>query len=135
MVRRRIIPSFAELAGHVQTRLRPPFGIVLGAPGEVADLAATLPAGPVVAYQMDLYPAGRLRELAALGARVQVHAAADLWDLPAPVQTLLYPVPMGGERSLKLDMVEQAYHALAPHGTFVVLSPYERDDFFPQTLK
>jgi 16S rRNA (guanine1207-N2)-methyltransferase len=141
MPRKRYIPSFAELANHVQARLRPPFGVVLGAPGEVADLAATLPAGRVLAFQMDLYPAGRLRELAALdttpapAASLEVHAAADLWDLPEPVQTLLYPVPLGGERSLKLDMVEQAYHALVPQGTFIVLSPYERDDFFPQVLK
>jgi 23S rRNA (guanine1835-N2)-methyltransferase len=150
MARKRHIPSFTELANHVRSRLRPPFGIVLGTPGEVADLAACLPEGQVLAFQMDLYPAGRLRELAALGARtipeaepaqaastttLEVHAAADLWDLPERVQTLLYPVPLGGERSLKLDMVEQAYHALAPHGTFLVLSPYERDDFFPQVLK
>src|SRR5262249_11184360 len=58
----------------------------------------------------------------------------DLWDLP-PVQTLLYPVPMGGERGLKLDMIEQGYHALAPGGIFAVLSPYEKDEFFPHALK
>lgn len=135
MTRKRIIPSFPELAAHLESRLRPPFGIILGTPGEAMQLAESLPEGPVVCYQMDLYPAGRLRELAALARPVTVHAAADLWDLPAPVQTMLYPVPLGGERALKLDMVEQAYHTLAPHGIFIVLSPYERDDLFPQALK
>ncbi len=136
MARKRKIPTFAELAGHLAGRLRPPFGIVLGSPAEVTDLAAALPAGAVVCYQMDLFQAGRLKqELAALGTEAAVHAAADLWDLPAPVQTLLYPVALGGERALKLDMVEQAYHALLPHGMFVVLSPYERDEFFPHALK
>jgi 16S rRNA G1207 methylase RsmC len=136
MPRRRKTPSFAELARHVTARLRPPFGIVLGAPAEVCDLAAALPAGHVVCYQMDLFQATRLKqELGALGTQADVHTAPDLWDVPEPVQTLLYPVPLGGERALKLDMIEQAYHTLAPHGTFVVLSPYERDEFFPQALK
>lgn len=136
MPRKRKVPSFAELAGHLAAKLRPPFGIVLGSPAEVSDLTAALPAGAVVCYQMDLFQATRLKqELAALGTQAQVHAGADLWDLPEPVQTLLYPVPLGGERALKLDMVEQAYHALTPHGTFIVLSPYERDEFFPRALK
>src|SRR5262249_42147524 len=50
-------------------------------------------------------------------------------------QTLLYPVPQGGERALKIDMVEQGYHVLRPKGTLVVLSPYDRDQFFPALLK
>jgi 16S rRNA (guanine1207-N2)-methyltransferase len=134
--RKRKVPSFGELAGHLGGKLRPPFGIALGAPAEVADLATALPGGHLTCYQMDLFQAGRLKEeLAALGTEAAIHTAADLWDLPEPVQTLLYPVPLGGERALKLDMVEQAFHALAPHGTFVVLSPYERDEFFPKALK
>ena len=136
MSRKRKTPSFAELAAHLAGKLRPPFGIVLGSPAEVSDLAAALPSGAVVCYQMDLFQATRVRqELSALGTQAEVHPAADLWDLPAPVQTLLYPVPLGGERALKLDVIEQAYHALAPHGTFIVLSPYERDEFFPRALK
>jgi 16S rRNA (guanine1207-N2)-methyltransferase len=44
-------------------------------------------------------------------------------------------VAQGGERSLKLDMIEQAYHVLEPHGHLMVLSPYEKDQFFPVALK
>jgi 16S rRNA (guanine1207-N2)-methyltransferase len=136
MPRRRKVPSFAELAEHLTSKLRAPFGIVLGSPAEVTDVAAALPAGDVTCYQMDLFQAARLsQDLADLGTQATVHTAADLWDLPEPVQTLLYPVPLGGERALKLDMIEQAYHALVPHGNFIVLSPYERDEFFPQALK
>jgi 16S rRNA (guanine1207-N2)-methyltransferase len=136
MTRKRKVLSFAQLAGHLPERLRPPFGIVLGSPAEVADLATALPSGHIACYQMDLFQAGRLgQELRALGTQAEVRTAADLWGLPEPVQTLLYPVPLGGERSLKIDLVEQAYHALAPHGTLIVLSPYERDEFFPQALK
>ena len=32
-------------------------------------------------------------------------------------------------------MIEQAFHVLKPHGTLIVLSPYDRDDFFPPVLK
>lgn len=120
----------------LRDRLRPPLGIVLGSPGEVAELVARLPTGEVVCYQMDLYQAERLREeLDQRGARAQVVTAADLWDLPAPFQTLLYPVPPRGERDLKIDLVEQAFHALRPRGVLLVWSPYETDQLFPPLLK
>ena len=32
-------------------------------------------------------------------------------------------------------MIEQAFHVLKPNGTFIVLSPYEKDDFFQTALK
>ena len=136
MAKRRRPPSYAELAKLLGGKLRPPFGVVLGSPNEVLDLAAGLPAGDVVCYQMDLHQADKLRlGFLELGLDVRVAVLPDLWDLASSIQTLFYPVPLGGERALKLDMVEQAYHVLAPQGTFVVLSPYEKDDFFPQTMK
>src|SRR5207244_3987873 len=67
--------------------------------------------------------------------RARVVTAPDLWDLPADFQTLLYQVPPRGERGLKIDMVEQAFHVLRPHGTLAVLSPYEREQLFPAALK
>jgi 16S rRNA (guanine1207-N2)-methyltransferase len=85
---------------------------------------------------MDLYQAERLSaELEEHGLAARVTAAPDLWDLPQPVQTLVYPVPERGERALKLDMLEQAFHALRPHGRLVVLTPYEKDQFIPTALK
>jgi 23S rRNA (guanine1835-N2)-methyltransferase len=127
---------FAELVAILADKLKPPFGIVLGSPGEVAELAAALPSSDITCYQTDLYQADRLREtLAECGHFAEVVTAADLWDLAAPVQTLLYPVPLGGERGLKLDMIEQAYHTLRAEGTFAVLSPYAKDEFFPAALK
>jgi 16S rRNA (guanine1207-N2)-methyltransferase len=44
-------------------------------------------------------------------------------------------VPQGGERQLKLDMVEQAFHVLRPRGVLLVLSTYAKDEFFPAVLK
>src|SRR5262249_14117752 len=84
----------------------------------------------------DLHTAGRLRdELTRHLAPAHVETAPDLWDLPANFQTILYPAPQGGERSLKIDMIEQAFHVLRPGGTLIVLSPYPNDPFFPGLLK
>jgi 16S rRNA (guanine1207-N2)-methyltransferase len=85
---------------------------------------------------MDLYQAERLQaELAERQMAAKVVAAADLWDLPGDFQTALYLPPRGGERELKIDMIEQAFHVLRPHGTLLVWSPYDTDPFFPQLLK
>jgi 23S rRNA (guanine1835-N2)-methyltransferase len=120
----------------VLDRVRPPLATVLGAPLEVADLIAQLGNGEVTCYQMDLYPAERLRaELDERGLRARVVTAADLWDLPADFQTVLYPAAKRSERSLKIDMVEQAFHILRPHGTLLVWSAYESDQLFPTLLK
>ncbi len=119
----------------LSTRVKPPVGIVLGSPTEVGELVSLLSVPEVVCYQMDLYQAQRLREeLATRQATAQVVTAPDLWELP-PFQTLLYPAPRGGERGLKLDLIEQAFHALRPQGQLAVLSPYDQDHFFPEALK
>jgi 16S rRNA G1207 methylase RsmC len=127
---------FSELVQVVANKLRPPFGIVLGSPGEVADLVQKLPAGDITAYQIDLFQSARLQDILATRSRSAViETLPDLWDLPPTFNTLIYPVLLGGERELKLDMIEQAYHILAPHGILVVLSPYDKDDLFPPALK
>ena len=127
---------FAELVQVVANKLRPPFGVLLGSPGEVAEMVQALPEGEITCFQMDLFQSARLQEILRERSRsAAIETRADLWDLPADFQTLIYPVPHGGERSLKLDMIEQAFHLLKPHGTLIVLSPYEKDDFFPPLLK
>jgi 16S rRNA G1207 methylase RsmC len=126
-------PAYADI---LQRKLRPPLAIVLGAPREVTHLLAELDTTEVTCYQMDLYQADRLRaELAQASVAAQVAASADLWDLPPVFQTVLYPAPRGGERSLKIDMVEQAFHVLRPHGLLLVLSPFANDLLFPELLK
>src|SRR5258708_5677328 len=109
------VKSFAELAQTVAAKLRPPFGVVLGPPREVGELVQVLPERETTCYQMDLFQSHRLTELLTRPAVVDAHA--DLWDLAPTFQTLIYPVPHGGERALKLDMIEQAFHVLRPHGT------------------
>jgi 23S rRNA (guanine1835-N2)-methyltransferase len=131
------VRPIAELLPIVAPKLRPPFGVLLGSPGEVAELVRILPEGEITCYQMDRFQARRLTESLRLrGLSARVASRADLWDLADPgFQTLIYPVAHGGERALKLDMIEQAFHVLKPHGTLIVLSPYDRDDFFPPVLK
>src|SRR5262245_27197533 len=118
----------------VRGRLRPPFAVVLGSPREAAALPEALGDGPAVCYQMDLHQAGRLRE-ELRGRPAEVVTAPDVWDRPADRQTVLYPVPRDGERALKIDMVEQAFHVLLSGGTLIVLSPYARDNLFAGLVK
>src|SRR5215471_13766230 len=117
-----------EVPAQLRDRVRPPVGIVLGSPAEVAHLVRSLNlADPPACYQMDLFPAERLGD--ELGEAVRVVMAADLWDLPPDFQTLIYLPARSGERELKLDMVEQSFHVLRPHGQLLVWSPYQMDEF------
>src|SRR5438132_2496289 len=105
--------DMGEVLAALGSKARPPFGIVMGSPVEAANLALALSASEIVCYQMDLYQAERLElELGQFELSAKVVTAPDLWDLPAEFQTLLYPVPQRGERGLKLDLIEQAYHVL-----------------------
>ena len=85
---------------------------------------------------MDTFQGERLRdELAEAGLSANVVLAADLWDLPATFQTVLFMPARGGERELKIDMVDQAYHVLREGGLLLVWSPYQTDDLFGGLLK
>jgi 16S rRNA (guanine1207-N2)-methyltransferase len=128
--------KFQPLLETLRPKIHPPLAVALGSLRETAELLAALESEPTVCYQMDLYQAERLREeLAARQRADQVTAAADLWDLPAHFQTVLYPAAKGSERFLKVDMVEQAFHLLRPCGNLLVWSPYENDRLFPELLK
>ncbi len=117
-------------------KVRPPLAVVLGSPAEVVNLLKGLPAMPATCYQMDLYQADRLRQaLAAAGLAADVVAAPDLWDLPAGFGSAVYMPARGGERELKIDMVEQGFHVLRDRGAFCVWSSYANDPFFTALLK
>jgi 16S rRNA (guanine1207-N2)-methyltransferase len=129
-------PDPGEALAVVADRIRAPVVIVLGSPREVVEIVSRLHIVGAVCYQMDLYQADRVRqELAAAGQSAEVVSMPDLWDLPGHFATALYPVAQGGERILKLDMVEQACHILNSRGIMVVSSPYEKDSLFPGALK
>lgn len=120
----------------VRDKARPPLAVVLGSPAEVVHCLRALSSIEALCYQMDLHQAERLQtELSEQQTTAKVVTAADLWDLPADYQTVLYLPARGGERQLKIDMIEQAFHILRPHGTLIIWSPYETDSFFANLLK
>jgi 16S rRNA (guanine1207-N2)-methyltransferase len=117
-----------DLFATVADRVTPPVCVALGPPRPAALLVEALNGVETVCYQMDLHQQEKLRYL--LGERkidAHVAASADLWDLPTRFNTVLFPAAAHAERDLKLDMIEQAYHVLAPGGRLITLSEYERD--------
>src|SRR5579862_9564830 len=130
-------PSFpAAWLPVLQTKLRPPACVILGSPRQVANLVEAVPLGQPFLYQMDLHQADRVSQLLTeQHLRGTVATEPDLWDLGGDFQTAIFLVDPKGERMLKLDMIEQAYHVLKPHGELIVLSRQANDDFFPAALK
>src|SRR5262245_24591706 len=128
--------AFLPLLDAISGRIRPPVALILGAPRVAAQLVERLAPGPVVCYQMDLFQAEHLREeLKGAGLTAEVQASPDLWDLSPTFQTVLFPSPPRGERDLKIDMVEQAFHILMEKGTFIALSPVPNDQLYPKLIK
>jgi len=124
------------LLESVKARIRPPVVVILGSPAQAADLCAGLGEIETVCYQMDLHQADRLRtQLTEIGSAATVEVASDLWDLPARFGTALFPVAAHGERELKLDLVEQSFHVLAPRGLLISLSEYQADQLLPKWHK
>jgi len=120
----------------VASKLRFPAVVVLGRGPEVAAVLRALPPGDVTCYQMDLFAADRLEAaLREVDSPAKVVTRPDLWDLSAEFRTAIYPAAAKGERALKVDMVEQAFHVLQLRGHLLVLSPYETETFFPKELK
>jgi len=135
--RRKETPlSQRTVPGVLRDKARPPLAVVLGSPAEVIHCLDALAGVETTCYQMDLHQAERLQaELAERQTPAKVVTTADLWDLPADFQSVLYLPARGGERELKIDMIEQAFHILRPHGTLIVWSPYDTDPFFANLLK
>ena len=108
------IQRFVEI---LQAKAKPPVAILLGAPGEVCTLLGHVRHEGTICYQMDLYPADRLREsLAEQNLTAQVVASADAWDVPELFASVIYVAPESGERSLKLDGAEQVRLQNGPFG-------------------
>ena len=110
--------------------------VVLGSPAQAADLCSGVGDVETVCYQMDLHQADKLQQqLREIGSVATIATLADLWDLPARFNTALLPVAAHGERELKLDLLEQSFHALAPRGLLISLSEYQADQLLPKWHK
>lgn len=128
--------DFVPLLDDARSRIRSPVVILLGSPVQAADLVAALDVPDIVCFQLDLHQAGRLQELLAeRGLDARVETRPDLWDLEPIFQTVLFPVPGHGERELKVDLVDQAYHVLRPGGQLISLSEFRKDQFCPRWHK
>jgi 16S rRNA (guanine1207-N2)-methyltransferase len=125
-----------DLYATVADKVRPPVLIPLGPPRPAAHLAAAVGGDDVTCFQFDLHQADKLRaSLAELGSPAAVVTGADVWDLPPTFNTVLLPALAHADRELKIDMLDQGSHALAPDGLFVTLSEYERDSQFAKWHK
>ncbi len=125
-----------DLFPLVERHVAPPVLIALGPVWPVTQLVAALKGVETTCFQFDVYQAARLREkLTQENLTAEVVTAADLWDLPPRFQTVLFPATAHSDRELKLDIVEQGYHVVAPGGRFVTLSEYERDTTFAPAHK
>src|SRR5262245_39721084 len=113
--KRELSLSQADVPASLLSRLRPPVLLALGSPAEAAHLVASAPDGVrPTCWQLDLFQSERLRAtLAEQNASADVVATADLWDVTAEgsggFQTVVFLPARGGERELKIDVVEQAY--------------------------
>jgi 23S rRNA (guanine1835-N2)-methyltransferase len=126
----------ADLFRVVEDRVRPPACIALGPPWAAASIARRIGRPDTVCFQTDLHQAGRVREcLDEQGATAEVVAKPDLWDLEQRFNTVVFPAAAFGDRELKIDTIEQAYHVLAPGGLLISLSEYERDNQFAKWHK
>ncbi|MBA4190992.1 MAG: hypothetical protein C0467_23655 [Planctomycetaceae bacterium] len=127
-----------ELFATVAHRVKPPVCVVLGPPWPVANLvkALNLPESEVTCVQYDQHQTNRVREtLAEVGAAAEVVGVPDLWDVPKKFNTVIFPASAYADRELKLDVLEQGYHILAPGGLFLTLSEYEKDNQFAKWHK
>lgn len=127
-----------ELFATVAHRVKPPVLVALGPPWPVANLvkALALPESEITCAQFDLHQTDRVREcLAEVEAKAEVVAVADIWDLPARFNTVIFPASAQSDREVKIDVVEQGYHVLAPGGLFLTLSEYEKDGQFARLQK
>jgi 16S rRNA (guanine1207-N2)-methyltransferase len=125
-----------DLFAAVAHRVRPPVCFALGPPWPVANLVKAVGGVASTCAQYDLHQTARVREcLEEVGATAEVLTVPDLWDLPARFNTVIFPASAHADRELKLDVVEQAYHVLAPGGLFLTLSEYEKDSQFAKWHK
>jgi 16S rRNA G1207 methylase RsmC len=127
--------DYLPLLKAVRPRLQGPCLVALGSPRAAADIVHSMQMPETTCFQLDQFQADRLQtELAAQNLTARVIVTPDLWDLHSHGSVII-PSPPHGNRELKLDLVEQAYHALRPGGILAVLSPVEKDQLYPAVMK
>ena len=125
-----------DLFATVAHRVQPPVCIALGPPWPVANLVKAIGGVSTTCVQFDLHQAARVRECL---EEVGTTRKSSPWRIcgisPPQFNTVIFPASAHADRELKLDIVEQAYHILAPGGLFLTLSEYEKDTQFAKWQK
>ncbi|MGL4422406.1 MAG: class I SAM-dependent methyltransferase [Gemmataceae bacterium] len=130
------MPYLSDLFPAVSHRIAGPVCVALGNPTTIPFLVEQMPGQEITCFQLDLFPAARIRDLCAeRELSVKVVTGADLWDLPAEFGTVLFPAAAATDRELKLDMIEQSFHILKVGGRLISLSEYEKDNQFAKWHK
>src|SRR5262249_37484102 len=114
---KKAMKHITDLFAVVAHRVKPPVLVALGPPWPVANLvkALALPESEITCAQFDLHQTDRVREcLTEVGAAAEVVAVPDIWDLPKKFNTVIFPASSQSDREVKIDVVEQGYHVLAP---------------------
>ncbi|MBX7104405.1 MAG: methyltransferase [Gemmataceae bacterium] len=128
--------AYMPLWPAVKDRLGGPVLVLLGSPRTAGDLVEAVGRPDSVCWQIDGYQGDRLQEeLVVRGLTARVEVTPDLWDLPAEFGAVVFPSPPSGERELKLDLVDQSFHVLKQRGMLAVLSPVNKDKFYPPLMK
>src|SRR5260221_12804971 len=109
----------------LRKKVKPPMAILLGAPGEVCALLDHLRFEGTVCYQMDLYPADRLRDsLAEQNLAAELVAGAAAGDVSCNFSRVIYIASQTGGGGLKLDICLQGFYLCLPGRESYVPSPY-----------
>jgi 16S rRNA G1207 methylase RsmC len=120
-----------QLVPVVANRIESPVLVLLGPVWPVTELVSALAGHEVTCLQFDVHQAARLKEkLEQEKLTANVVNAGDVWDVPGQFQTVIFPAAANMDRELKIDLIEQAYHIVAPGGRFISLSEHERDNAF-----
>ncbi len=131
---------FQPLIDSIRDRVQFPAIVAMGSAHQaiefVEQLSPSTKEGQLSCYQMDLHHTSKLNTLLSeKGLSATVESSPDLWDLPPQYRCVLLPISTHGERELKLDLIEQAYHVLVPGGVLIALSEYEADQLLPKAIK
>jgi 16S rRNA G1207 methylase RsmC len=120
-----------ELVPLVANRIESPVLVVHGPIWPVTELVSALAGHEVTCMQFDVHQAGRLKDkLGQENLTATILTVADVWDVPTLFKTVIFPSSAHSDRELKIDLIEQAYHVVAPGGRFISLSEHDRDNAF-----
>ena len=128
--------SRRQIPDMLKASIRGPLVILMGSPAEIGNLLEQLKLPDALCLQLDLHQARAVQaELAERGITARVEVVKDFWDIQHGQATVLVMAQMRGERELKIDMIDQAFHSLSTGGRILVWCPTIDDSLHPELLK